>query len=51
MSEFYVHLKNAPIKAEALQRAQIAIIQGCVRVEENQLHWSVSESKSVPVPA
>ncbi|MEH1818201.1 MAG: CHAT domain-containing protein [Nostoc sp.] len=37
MTEFYSHLKTAPIKAEALRQAQLAMIQGKVRIEGNQL--------------
>ncbi|MCU0544159.1 MAG: CHAT domain-containing protein [Oscillatoriaceae cyanobacterium Prado104] len=33
MSEFYHQLKTAPIKAEALRAAQIAMIKGQVRIE------------------
>lgn len=38
MSEFYHQLKTAPIKAEALRAAQIAMIQGQVRIENGVLH-------------
>ncbi|WP_293214387.1 MULTISPECIES: CHAT domain-containing protein [unclassified Microcoleus] len=37
MSEFYHQLKTAPIKAEALRAAQIAMIQGQVRIENGVL--------------
>ncbi|MEH2200039.1 CHAT domain-containing protein [Nostoc sp.] len=37
MTEFYSQLKTAPIKADALQQAQLAMIQGKVRIEGNQL--------------
>jgi len=37
MSEFYRHLRTAPIKAEALRQAQIAMIKGNVRIENGQL--------------
>lgn len=40
MTEFYHDLKRAPIKAEALREAQIAMIKGQVRIEEGQLHTS-----------
>ena len=33
MSEFYQQLKTAPMKAEALRQAQIAMIKGQVRFE------------------
>jgi CHAT domain-containing protein len=37
MAEFYHHLKVAPIKAEALRQAQIAMIKGQVRLENGRL--------------
>ena len=37
MSKFYGELKESPIKAEALRRAQVAIIQGKVRLENGKL--------------
>jgi filamentous hemagglutinin family protein len=37
MSSFYSNLKVAPIKAEALRQAQVAMLKGQVRVENNQL--------------
>lgn len=37
MSEFYQQLKTAPIKAEALRQAQIAMLRGEVRLEQGQL--------------
>ena len=37
MSEFYQQLKTAPIKAEALRRAQLAMIRGQVRLENGLL--------------
>ncbi|MGL4499530.1 MAG: CHAT domain-containing protein, partial [Planktothrix sp.] len=37
MSEFYEYLKQAPIKAIGLQEAQIAMIQGKTRIENDQL--------------
>lgn len=47
MTEFYQQLKTAPIKAEALRQAQIAMLKGQVRLENNQLQWSGGE---VPLP-
>ncbi|MDY7013076.1 MAG: CHAT domain-containing protein [Cyanobacteriota bacterium] len=47
MSEFYQQLKNAPTKIEALERAQIALIRGNVRVEEGKLNYS---GGSIPLP-
>ncbi|BAT56117.1 hypothetical protein NOS3756_51190 [Nostoc sp. NIES-3756] len=37
MTEFYSQLKTAPIKAEALRQAQLAMIQGKVKIEDNKL--------------
>jgi CHAT domain-containing protein len=49
MSEFYQELKTAPIKAEALRQAQIAMIKGEVRIEGGKLR-SPGEGGSVPLP-
>jgi CHAT domain-containing protein len=38
MTDFYQGLKTAPIKAEALRRAQVAMLKGEVRLEGGQLH-------------
>ena len=38
MTDFYRHLATAPIKAEALRQAQIAMLKGQVRIENGQLH-------------
>ncbi|TAF03413.1 MAG: CHAT domain-containing protein [Nostocales cyanobacterium] len=37
MTEFYRQLKTSSIKSEALRQAQLAMIQGKIKVEENQL--------------
>ncbi|MEW6497828.1 MAG: CHAT domain-containing protein [Cyanobacteriota bacterium] len=37
MMKFYEQLKSAPIKSEALQQAQLAMLKGQVRLEEGQL--------------
>jgi CHAT domain-containing protein len=37
MTKFYEQLKTAPIKSEALQQAQLAMLKGQVRIEESQL--------------
>lgn len=48
MSEFYQQLKTAPIKAEALRQAQIAMLRGDVRIEHGVLRglsaFSVAQS-------
>ncbi|MCT7965817.1 CHAT domain-containing protein [Laspinema sp. D1] len=47
MSEFYHHLSQAPIKAEALRQTQIAMIQGQIRVENGILYTANQE---IPLP-
>ncbi|HBB34110.1 MAG TPA: filamentous hemagglutinin [Cyanobacteria bacterium UBA8803] len=37
MTSFYEHLKTAPIKAEALREAQLALLEGSVRMEGGEL--------------
>src|SRR4028118_414077 len=49
MSEFYEQLKTAPMKAEALRQAQIAMIKGQVRFEGGQLLTTGSRG-AVPLP-
>ena len=47
MSEFYEYLKQAPIKAVGLQEAQIAMIQGKTRIENEQL---ITTFGAIPLP-
>ena len=47
MSEFYQRLKEAPIKAEALRQAQLAMIKGQVRIERRKL---VTTKGEVEIP-
>jgi CHAT domain-containing protein len=47
MTQFYQELKTAPIKAEALRQAQIAMLKGQVRWEGGKLHTS---TKTLPLP-
>ncbi|MGB3405695.1 MAG: CHAT domain-containing protein [Microcoleaceae cyanobacterium] len=51
MSEFYRHLDGSPIKAGALRKAQLAMIQGTVEEIETQLiaNQSLDEITSSPV--
>jgi CHAT domain-containing protein len=42
MNEFYQSLQTAPIKAEALRAAQIAMLQGKVYMENGELHGTNS---------
>ena len=37
MTEFYDQLETAPIKAEALRQAQVAMLEGRVRKEGGQI--------------
>jgi filamentous hemagglutinin family protein len=48
MAEFYQQLQQAPIKAEGLRRAQIAMLKGTVRLQSGDLIWSGGRS---PLPA
>ncbi|MGB5959265.1 MAG: CHAT domain-containing protein [Coleofasciculaceae cyanobacterium] len=47
-TEFYNQLSQVPIKSQALQRAQLAMIQGRVRIENNLLYNS---GKSITLPS
>jgi CHAT domain-containing protein len=47
MTDFYQELKKAPIKAEALRRAQVAMLKGQVKLEGGQL---LTPSKNVQLP-
>jgi CHAT domain-containing protein len=47
MTDFYEELKQAPIKAEALRRAQVAMLKGQVRLEDGQLR---TPGGKVPLP-
>jgi len=47
MTEFYHQLNTAPIKAEALRQAQLAMLRGDVQVKGNQLQ---TPRGSIPLP-
>ncbi|MEW6496582.1 MAG: CHAT domain-containing protein [Cyanobacteriota bacterium] len=47
MTEFYQQLKTAPMKAEALQQTQLAMLKGEVRLEGGTLQTT---GKDVPLP-
>jgi CHAT domain-containing protein len=47
MSEFYQQLKAAPVKAEALRQAQLAMLKGEVRIEGSEL---VTSEGRLPLP-
>jgi filamentous hemagglutinin family protein len=48
MTEFYKYLKTKPIKSQALQQAQIAMIRGQVRIENGQL---ITSARGVNLPS
>lgn len=50
MSRFYQDLRKAPIKAEALRQAQLAMLQGKVFVDENGLLQGIDPGKGVTLP-
>ncbi|HLO50810.1 MAG TPA: CHAT domain-containing protein [Kamptonema sp.] len=43
MTELYQQLKSTPIKAQALQEAQIAMIRGQIRINNGKLHTGSGE--------
>jgi len=47
ITEFYHQLSQVPIKSEALRQAQLAMMKGRVRIEDNQLY---SSKKSISLP-
>ncbi|MEL7524000.1 MAG: CHAT domain-containing protein, partial [Cyanobacteria bacterium J06553_1] len=47
MSKFYQELKSAPIKAEALRQAQVAMIEGKVQLKPGKL---VTENQTFDLP-
>ena len=51
MTEFYRQLSKAPIKAEALRQTQLAMLQGKVRVEGNQLSGTSGNVNLTPEQA
>ncbi|NER35148.1 MAG: CHAT domain-containing protein [Oscillatoria sp. SIO1A7] len=50
MSEFYRQLRTAPIKAEALRRAQLAMLRGETRIENGQLIGG-SRGEAIALPS
>ena len=50
MTEFYTHLNNAKIKAEALRQAQLAMLRGDVVIAEGNLTRSGGRSAVVLPP-
>jgi len=49
MTEFYRQLRTAPIKAEALRQAQLAMLKGNVQIVEGQLRGSRGDSIQLPI--
>lgn len=49
MAEFYQQLRTAPIKAEALRRAQLAMLRGQVHLQDGNLFYSGSR-QGMPLP-
>ncbi|MGD1808989.1 CHAT domain-containing protein, partial [Dapis sp. BLCC M126] len=49
MTEFYTHLNNAKIKAEALRQAQLAMLRGKVVITDGELRGSGSEARGAVV--
>jgi CHAT domain-containing protein len=47
MTNFYAQLKVAPIRAEALRQAQLAMLRGQVQIEDDQLNTA---GVTVPLP-
>jgi filamentous hemagglutinin family protein len=47
MTQFYSQLQQAPIKAEALRQAQLAMLKGEVRLQEGMV---MTDSGQVPLP-
>ena len=48
MTTFYEQLKQAPVKAEALRRAQLEMLNGNVRIVNGQLITSAGETIALP---
>ena len=49
MTEFYRQLRTAPIKAEALRQAQIAMLKGEVQITDGQLRGSRGGGIQLPI--
>lgn len=48
VTEFYQQLKTAPLKAEALRRAQIAMLSQRVQIQHSELRWSGGKQSLPP---
>ncbi|KMW69964.1 hypothetical protein [Limnoraphis robusta] len=51
MIEFYSHLRDVNIKAEALRQAQLAMIHGQVTIKDGQLKASSRSPENITLPA
>jgi CHAT domain-containing protein len=49
MVEFYRQLQEVPLKSEALQQAQLAMLRGQVYVQDGELHWDENTSELPPI--
>jgi CHAT domain-containing protein len=48
MSEFYHHLRETPIKVQALRESQLALLRGKVEVKDGLLYLSTGETLTLP---
>ncbi|MBK4732630.1 CHAT domain-containing protein [Oxynema sp. CENA135] len=48
MSEFYHHLRETPIKVQALRESQLALLRGKVEVKDGLLYLSTGETLALP---
>ncbi|HAA31106.1 MAG TPA: CHAT domain-containing protein [Cyanobacteria bacterium UBA8553] len=48
MTKFYEQLRTAPIRSEALQKAQLAMLKGQVRIESGKLRLNEQNTLSLP---
>jgi len=48
MTAFYQQLKQAPMKAQALQQAQLAMLKGEVRLQGGELRTTTGEKLPLP---
>lgn len=48
MSEFYLQLKTAPTRSEALRQAQLALLQGKVEIKAESIKLSNGQSVALP---
>ena len=48
MTGFYHHLSTVPLKAEALQKIQIAMLRGQIEVKSNHILGAAPEGIALP---